>query len=57
MASRPADTAPRRMELLNARVPDELRSALAAEAERRGVTVSEAVRAALALWIGTEAAA
>lgn len=51
------ETTRRRMELLNARVPEELRAALAAEAERRGVTLSDAVREALALWVATEAAA
>ena len=37
------------------RVPGTLREAATAEAERRGVTVSEAMRQALALWLTTPA--
>lgn len=49
----PEGNAPR----LTTRVPSALRDAATAEAERRGVTLSVAVREALALWLDTDPAA
>jgi plasmid stability protein len=48
-------SSPEELAMLTAKVPADFMAAITAEAARRGVSRSQAVREALAAWLDTEA--